>query len=115
MLTSKTEQDNLVIFELEGNLNRYTLHLCEEEIQQEAKNPNTVNLVINFQKTDNIDSAALAFLVSLYQAMQEKEGRFVVCNLNSKLTQLFMVSCLDKIIPVYDDLQHLTAELRKFS
>ena|SRR5579871_425453 len=49
-----------------------------------------------------LDSTALNFLVGLYTTAKNAGGRFALCGLNARMSEVLRITHLDSIIPIHD-------------
>ncbi len=66
----------------------------------DAINNGNMDLVLNLEKVDFIDSSGLNAIVSTLKSLGQ-EGKLVVCGLRPPAVNLFRLTRLDRIIPVY--------------
>ena len=62
-----------------------------------------VRMVINFSKIKFLSSAVLGKLISLNKKLASQKGRLAFCDINPDIMQVFKITRLDKLIPIYDD------------
>ena len=48
------------------------------------------------------DSTALNFLIGLYTTVTNAGGKFALCGLNARMSEVLRITHLDRIIPIYD-------------
>jgi len=60
-------------------------------------------MVINFSKVRYLSSAVLGKLISLNKKINAQKGRLALCCINPDILQVFKITRLDKLIPIYDN------------
>ncbi len=60
-------------------------------------------LVINFAKIKFLSSAVLGKLISLNKKVTAEKGRMAFCGINPDIMQVFKITRLDKLIPIFDE------------
>jgi len=59
-------------------------------------------MVINFEQIRFLSSAVLGKLISLHKRLQKEKGRLAFCCINKDIMQVFKITRLDKLIPIFD-------------
>lgn len=72
-----------------------------------------VRMVINFSKIKFLSSAVLGKLISLNKKVAGQKGRLAFCNINADIMQVFKITRLDKLIPIFDDEQEAVKGVAK--
>ena len=62
-----------------------------------------VKLVVNFGKIKFLSSAVLGKLIALNKKIAAQKGRMAFCGINDDIMQVFKITKLDKLIPVFTD------------
>jgi len=60
-------------------------------------------IVVDCQEVPYLDSTALNFLVGLYTMVTGAGGRFAVCGVNQRMSEVLRITHLDQIMPIYAD------------
>jgi anti-anti-sigma factor len=58
-------------------------------------------VVVDCRQVPYLDSTALNFLVGLYTAAKDAGGRFALCGLNTRMSEVLRITHLDEILPIY--------------
>lgn len=74
-----------------------------QELNDLVDKEGKTKLVINFSKIKFLSSAVLGKLISLNKKLSAQKGRLAFCHINSDIMQVFKITRLDKLIPIYDD------------
>ena len=70
-------------------------------------------LVINFSKIKFLSSAVLGKLISLNKKLTGMKGRLAFCNINPDIMEVFKITRLDKLIPIYEEEQEAVKGVSK--
>ena len=73
-----------------------------QELEDLVEKQYTVKMVINFEKVKFLSSAVLGKLISLHKRIASEKGRMGLCCINPSIMQVFKITRLDKLIPIYD-------------
>ena len=63
-----------------------------------------INLIVDFRNVQFLSSAVLGLLIRVSKRIYEQEGQLRLCNINSKIHEIFKVTRLTKIFDIYKDL-----------
>lgn len=74
-----------------------------EELNNLVEKQGMTKLVINFSKIKFLSSAVLGKLISLNKKVTAEKGRMAFSNINDDIMQVFKITRLDKLIPIYED------------
>ena len=64
-----------------------------------------INLVLNFENVKFLSSAVLGLLIRIVKRVYEQDGWLKLCNINSKIYEVFKITKLTKIFDIYPDLK----------
>ena len=104
-----------------GVVNFLTSQVLDEmNVQQLGKELNDlidkeymILMVINFSKVKFLSSAVLGKLIALHNKISSQKGRMAFCNINPDIMQVFKITRLNKLIPIYDDEDEAVARVGK--
>lgn len=94
-----TVKDNKLILILSGELDVYSTKKFKEEAL-EAYNNNKLNIKIDCNKLEYLDSTGLGALIFLLKTVKEDENSIEITNLNKQIMQLFKITKLDDIFKI---------------
>ena len=72
-----------------------------EEFHQLVDKQYLLKLVINFERVKFLSSAVLGKLISLNKRLTKEKGRLALCCINKDVRQVFKITRLDKLIPIF--------------
>jgi anti-sigma B factor antagonist len=73
-----------------------------QELSELVEKEYMTKMVINFGKIKFLSSAVLGKLISLNKKITAQKGRLAFCEINADIRQVFKITRLDKLIPIYD-------------
>lgn len=94
-----TVKDNKLILILSGELDVYSTKKFKEEAL-EAYNNNKLNIKIDCNKLEYLDSTGLGALIFLLKTVKEDENSIEITNLNKQIMKLFKITKLDDIFKI---------------
>lgn len=104
MQVNLRHKGSVTILDIEGKIiGPDTLALksiIEQQIQ--ASEGGTLNLVLNMERVQMMDSSGLGVLVAAYTSIQRSEGRVVLLNLGGNIRSLIVMAKLITIFDRYD-------------
>ncbi len=104
MQVNLRHKGSVTILDLEGKIiGPDTLALksiIEERIQ--AAEGGKLNLILNMERVQMMDSSGLGVLVAAYTSIQRNEGRVVLLNLGGNIRSLIVMAKLVTIFDRYD-------------
>nr|WP_300092468.1 STAS domain-containing protein [Sedimentibacter sp.] len=95
---SITSENNLEIKPI-GEVDIYTSPDLKNKVFELIENKN-LNMVINGEKLEYIDSTGLGILMSIYKKMQENSLNIKILNLKPNIYKLFDITGLSKIFDI---------------
>lgn len=60
------------------------------------------NLIIDLDKVSYLNSTALGVLISAHAHFAKKEGKIVLCNVGKSIENLFVITKLTLVFPIFD-------------
>jgi len=104
MMINKREKNNIVIFDIEGEIRRsditdFTLHqLVKEQLEVGRK-----QILLNFEKVDFIDSFGVGEILASYISTHNLGGKLKLARISKKLFLIFQVTMLTKVLDIHDE------------
>ena len=103
IMASKIGDVTVVNFLTSQVLDEMNVQQLGKELNDLLDNEYANKMVINFAKIKFLSSAVLGKLISLNKKVATMKGRIAFCSINSDIMQVFKITRLDKLIPIYDD------------
>jgi anti-anti-sigma factor len=104
MVIDKREKNNVVIFDIEGEIRRsditdVTLHqLVKDELERGKK-----QILLNFERVDFIDSFGVGEILASYISTHNLGGKLKLARISKKLFLIFQVTMLTKVLDIFDE------------
>jgi anti-anti-sigma factor len=104
MVIDKRERNNVVIFDIEGEIRRsditdVTLHqLVKDELDRGKK-----QILLNFERVDFIDSFGVGEILASYISTHNLGGKLKLARISKKLFLIFQVTMLTKVLDIFDE------------
>lgn len=103
IMASKIGDVTVVNFLTSQVLDEMNVQQLGKELNDLLDNEYANKMVINFAKIKFLSSAVLGKLISLNKKIASMKGRIAFCSINSDIMQVFKITRLDKLIPIFDD------------
>lgn len=103
IMTSQIGDVGVVNFLTSQVLDELNVQQLGQELNDLVDKDYMIKMVINFSKIKFLSSAVLGKLISLNKKVAAQKGRLAFCNINADIMQVFKITRLDKLIPIYDD------------
>jgi len=97
------EKNGVIVIELPIRLDASISNDLKEIISNYVSN-NKYNFLIDFKKTNFIDSSGLGAIVSKISVCRTNNGDVRLCNVNNKIKEVLNITHLDKILKIYNTL-----------
>ena len=101
------KKDDWVVVDMSGELDMSNAIEFKNEIINELVSKGEINIALNFENMEYIDSSGLGVIVSLHKRCKLNGGRLAICSLNDTLLRLFKLTSLDKALNLYSDFDAL--------
>lgn len=97
----KTEQANVTVFALKGNLDALTAPALKKEIEALLA-ARRIQVVFDLQSLDLIDSSGVGAIVSLFKRVRTLQGDVKIARLRGQPAEIFKLLRLDRAFELYD-------------
>lgn len=104
MEISQKEENGIVFLAFEGRLDGTNAAEAEQTVKNILEGENK-RLLFNFENLEYLSSAGLRVILGAAKEMKRKDGKFVLCALNSYVKEVFEVSGFGSIIPIADSVE----------
>ena len=95
--TQKTQEDDSILYKLEGRLDTVTAPELEASLQEALVE--ATNMILDFEKLDYISSAGLRVLLSA-QKIINNQGTMKVIHVNETIMEIFEVTGFNEILSI---------------
>ena len=69
-------------------------------------------LLIDFQGVEHLSSAALGTLITINNRIRQKGGQLRLCCIDAQILEVFVITKLNKLFQIYDDVAGAVASFR---
>jgi anti-sigma B factor antagonist len=70
-----------------------------------------MNLILDFGNVQYLSSTVLGLLIRISKRIYENDGRLRLCNINSKIYEIFKITRLTKTFDIYNDIESAAEDL----
>jgi anti-anti-sigma factor len=98
------EENGIVFLAFIGRLDGSSAAEAEETINTIFKGENN-RLLLDFEFLEYLSSAGLRVVLGAAKEIKRRDGKFVLCSLNSYVKEVFEVSGFGAIIPIADSVE----------
>ena len=110
MKLSRREHDDLLIFDLSGDLDTAGAGPVKEEIRN-AIDEGARRILINLEGVPYIDSAGLGARVSVLKRAREQGGTVWLCALGDQVRMVIELTRLQNVFDIFRDVDEAIAEI----
>jgi len=103
IMTSKIGDVGVINFLTSQVLDEMNVQQLGQELTDLIEKEYMTKMVIDFSKIKFLSSAVLGKLISLNKKIAAQKGCLAFCGINKDIMQVFKITRLDKLIPIYDD------------
>jgi len=103
VMVSQIGEVGVVHFLTSQVLDEMNVQQLGKELDDLISKEHMIKMVINFSKIKFLSSAVLGKLISLNKKILAEKGRLAFCGINSDIMQVFKITRLDKLIPIFED------------
>lgn len=96
----RKEKENLSILSIKGRITAATAMQLKTEIKSLLET-GTVNLVLDLQEVEFIDSSGLSAIVSGLKQVREIGGSLKLAGMKTEVQSIFKLTMLDKVFEIY--------------
>jgi anti-sigma B factor antagonist len=100
----KTEQNNVTIFALKGNLDALTAAALKKEIEALLA-ARRIHVVFDLASLELIDSSGVGAIVSLFKRVRTLQGDVKIARLRGQPAEIFKLLRLDRAFELYDSVE----------
>jgi len=106
-----SENATIVTFTDEKILEEKDIQALQNSIMSVVEQTEQINLILDFSTVRFMSSAVLGFLIRLSKRLYEHDGLLGLCNIDSKIYEVFKITRLTKVFDIYDDVKSATKNL----
>jgi anti-sigma B factor antagonist len=104
MVIQKREKNNVVIFDVEGEIKRAdTIDITLHQLVKEQLDTGKKQILFNFDKVEFIDSFGVGEILASYISTHNLGGKLKLARISKKLFLIFQVTMLTKVLDIFDE------------
>ena len=97
------ENATIVTFVDEKILEEMDIQALQASVMSVVEEAERINLVLDFCNVQFLSSAVLGLLMRISKKVYEKEGQLKLCNISSRIYEIFKITRLNKIFDICED------------
>lgn len=91
-----------LIVKIQGEIDHHCAAMLKEKIEREFQRSDAKNLIFDFEAVTFMDSSGIGMVIGRYKSVLSVGGKTVVVNANERVSKIFQMAGMQKIIPQYD-------------
>lgn len=95
--------DGLVTVGLPHRIDVSNTRSFVDALQQEL-DADRLEIILNFEHTETIDSTALGAIVQVFKTLKSREGHLSLCSVGSGVRRVLAITRVDRVFSIYEDL-----------
>lgn len=95
-------QKNDIFIRLVGELDQENIGNLRDKLIQIIKERNIKNVVFNMKELTFMDSTGIGIIIGRYNQVKQKNGKVVLCNINTAIQKIILLSGLARICLIKD-------------
>ncbi|MHC4570635.1 MAG: STAS domain-containing protein [Planctomycetota bacterium] len=99
------ENATIATFTDENILEEKDIQALQESLMSVIEQAEQLNLILDFSNVRFLSSSVLGLLIRISKKVYERDGQLKLCNINSKIHEIFKITRLNKIFDIYKDLE----------
>lgn len=107
----RTEQGDVTVFSLKGNLDALTAPSLKKEIESLLA-ARKINVVFDLSGLELIDSSGVGAIVSLFKRVRTLQGDVKIAQLNGQPAEIFKLLRLDKAFEIFEEIDTAVQRFR---
>lgn len=96
-------KDNYSIVKIAGRLDTTNYQELEKALNGLLEE-NRINLILNCEELDYVSSSGLRVFLMFLKKVKSLNGKFIICNMQENIKEIFQISGFTSIFEIHDDL-----------
>ena len=106
------KNDAVSVYRLNGRLDSNTSQEFEQKVLSTITD-GSQKMVIDFKDVDYISSAGLRVILKASKSLTRKNGKIMLCNMQSYVKEIFEIAGFDTILPIVPTLDEAVQKLQE--
>ena len=98
-------EENIIIFNISGDIDHHTCENIREKIDTSVIEKNLKNIIIDMRKIDFMDSSGIGLVMGRYRVLSRFDGKLVVVSEDEKINRVLKMSGVDKFVAIVDNIE----------
>lgn len=98
------QEGKITIINIKGRLDAAAASAADNAIKKIIEG-DCLRILFNFNDLEYLSSSGLKVILGTAKELKRKEGRFVLCSLNQFVEEIFVVSGINSLIPITNDIE----------
>ncbi len=107
------ENATIITFTDEKILEQNDIEALAQAVMSVIEQGEKLNLVLDFSNVRFLSSSVLGLLIRISKKIYERNGRLALCNIDSKIYEVFKITRLTKIFDIHKDVREATGSFSK--
>ncbi len=95
---------SVLIVKIQGEIDHHCAEVIREKIEKEYQKSDAKNLIFDFEFVTFMDSSGIGMIIGRYKNVLACGGKTAVVNANEKISKIFQMAGMQKIIPQYQSI-----------
>ena len=96
------KKNKTIIIQISGEIDHHSAAGIRNHTESALLELGGKNIIYDFQKVTFMDSSGIGMLIGRYKQLETIGGRIAIVNINDTIAEMFHLSGLKVIIPVFD-------------
>lgn len=93
-----------LIVKIQGEIDHHCAAMLKEKIEKEFQRSDAKNLIFDFESVTFMDSSGIGMVIGRYKNVLAGGGKTVVARANDRVSKIFQMAGMQKIIPQYESI-----------
>ena len=93
-----------LIIKIQGEIDHHCATELKQKIEKEFQKSDAKNIIFDFEQVTFMDSSGIGMIIGRYKNVLACGGKTAVVNANEKVSKIFQMAGMQKIIPQYQSI-----------
>ena len=99
------KKNKTIIIQISGEIDHHTASVLRHQTESALLELGGRNIIYDFQEVTFMDSSGIGMLIGRYKQLESIGGRIAVIHINETIEEMFHLSGLKNIIPVFETVE----------
>ncbi len=101
---------HVAILSIKGEITEDSLEQLIRAVENQLKEDQVIDIVLDLQKTPTVDSASLEYFLDLQDTLAERMGRVRLCGCDENILKILQITRLDSAFETYENAEEAIKE-----